>query len=471
MLRAAGLYQDALNFKPELSAQELLGCVLIAASACVAVYSVTGHGKFIISYAIFMLFLFSILSLVLYSMIVEQRYRRLQVDAPELGSPNSRFIDVQGAQIHARIEKSTIDNIKTVIHCLHGFGAHSYSFSFVQKKIAERIGAVVSAHDFPGFGLSARPRKRSFYTMQYNANVSGNIMDSLEQEYVGKNKAQRVLIGHSMGASAVAEALIAGTHKIDAVVLIAPAIVPLWTKPVSNIGMQQKKFSSLFAAFLDSLLETEDPVMKLWGNESRNKRSAMSLGYKLGIAVRGGISLVQGVLLLFLRACFVVVMPLLRVCMHALIFPRAFWTHGLSLAWGDPSKITVEYVDNYRLPVLARDWEIGVLRFVDCRLAEKVGIAAAVMQFLHPERILLQAERLRDACLAAGCNIPILIIHGANDNLVPLVNSQRLEQCLPACRLITFPSCGHMPHEEMPDEFTMVVNDFLKEINSPKGCP
>lgn len=42
------------------------------------------------------------------------------------------------------------------VHCLHGFGASAYSWSFVQDELAQRLGAVVTAHDMPGFGLTQR---------------------------------------------------------------------------------------------------------------------------------------------------------------------------------------------------------------------------------------------------------------------------------------------------------------------------
>ncbi len=42
------------------------------------------------------------------------------------------------------------------VHCLHGFGASAYSWSFVQDELARELGAVVTAHDMPGFGLTQR---------------------------------------------------------------------------------------------------------------------------------------------------------------------------------------------------------------------------------------------------------------------------------------------------------------------------
>lgn len=57
--------------------------------------------------------------------------------------------------------------------------------------------------------------------------------------------------------------------------------------------------------------------------------------------------------------------------------------------------------------------------------------------------------------------IPVLIVHGTADRLVPLVNSCRLARLLPGARLVQF-ECGHMPHEEMPAQFVAEVADFLE---------
>ncbi len=39
---------------------------------------------------------------------------------------------------------------------LHGFGANAFSWSFVDRRLAARLHALVTAHDMPGFGLTQR---------------------------------------------------------------------------------------------------------------------------------------------------------------------------------------------------------------------------------------------------------------------------------------------------------------------------
>jgi pimeloyl-ACP methyl ester carboxylesterase len=55
---------------------------------------------------------------------------------------------------------------------------------------------------------------------------------------------------------------------------------------------------------------------------------------------------------------------------------------------------------------------------------------------------------------------PTLLLWGENDCEIPLADGERLHEQIPGSRLIVFLKCGHIPHEEYPEEFTNVVADF-----------
>lgn len=55
---------------------------------------------------------------------------------------------------------------------------------------------------------------------------------------------------------------------------------------------------------------------------------------------------------------------------------------------------------------------------------------------------------------------PTLLLWGENDSEIPLADGERLHEQIPGSRLIVFRKCGHIPHEEYPEEFTNVVADF-----------
>jgi pimeloyl-ACP methyl ester carboxylesterase len=57
---------------------------------------------------------------------------------------------------------------------------------------------------------------------------------------------------------------------------------------------------------------------------------------------------------------------------------------------------------------------------------------------------------------------PTLLMWGENDSEIPLADGERLHEQIPGSRLIVFLKCGHIPHEEYPEEFTNVVAEFCE---------
>ncbi|PWT89598.1 MAG: hypothetical protein C5B55_11125 [Blastocatellia bacterium] len=68
------------------------------------------------------------------------------------------------------------------------------------------------------------------------------------------------------------------------------------------------------------------------------------------------------------------------------------------------------------------------------------------------------ADRIsRDAHLI---DKPTLLLWGDNDPEIPLADATRLHNEIPDSRLIVFQQCGHLPHEEYPEQFVEVVTNF-----------
>ncbi len=110
---------------------------------------------------------------------------------------------------------------------------------------------------------------------------------------------------------------------------------------------------------------------------------------------------------------------------------------GVSGAWHDTSKVTAEIWDGYRRPFLAENWDRALWAFV---LAGAPGNLP---------------ERLREV------ELPVLVVTGDDDRLVPTADSIRLADELPDAELVVIESCGHLPHEECPHEFLRAVERFL----------
>jgi pimeloyl-ACP methyl ester carboxylesterase len=125
------------------------------------------------------------------------------------------------------------------------------------------------------------------------------------------------------------------------------------------------------------------------------------------------------------------------------LFVRSIQKSGLDLitmAWYDPSKITQATWDGYTKPLQADNWDRALWNFT---MASQPGNL--------PDRL-------------AEFTLPVLVITGDTDKIVPTENSIQLAGELPNATLVVIPQAGHVPHEEQPDLFMQAVDDFLKMI-------
>lgn len=60
-------------------------------------------------------------------------------------------------------------------------------------------------------------------------------------------------------------------------------------------------------------------------------------------------------------------------------------------------------------------------------------------------------------------NQPTLLIWGEQDIVIPIENGFKLQQLILNSRLMVFPTCGHLPHEELPDKFMELVLGFCND--------
>ena len=74
------------------------------------------------------------------------------------------------------------------------------------------------------------------------------------------------------------------------------------------------------------------------------------------------------------------------------------------------------------------------------------------------------ADRRDSTDLLASIRQPALIIAGAQDALIPMEESSRMQAGLPGSRLEVIAEAGHMVNLEQPDRFREVLERFLKEI-------
>lgn len=62
----------------------------------------------------------------------------------------------------------------------------------------------------------------------------------------------------------------------------------------------------------------------------------------------------------------------------------------------------------------------------------------------------------------AGFDVPALVLHGAEDQLIPVSEAELLAASLPQSDLVVIPGAGHLPNLEQPDIFNAAVRLFLE---------
>ncbi|KAL0865121.1 hypothetical protein Bca101_044239 [Brassica carinata] len=109
-------------------------------------------------------------------------------------------------------------------------------------------------------------------------------------------------------------------------------------------------------------------------------------------------------------------------------------------AWYDPAKMTTD------APLHVEGWDEALHEIG--RLSSETVLA--------PQNAAL--------LLKAVENLPVLVIAGAEDALVPLKSSQAMASKLLNSRLVAVSGCGHLPHEECPKALLAAMSPFITRL-------
>lgn len=129
-------------------------------------------------------------------------------------------------------------------------------------------------------------------------------------------------------------------------------------------------------------------------------------------------------------------MPVIRN-LATIVTPRSLIADGLPQAFANPKLADDKAIDLY--------WEL--LRYPGNR-------AATIERFATPSDPATPAQ-LR------GLKLPVLILWGAEDHLIPVSSASWLHANIPGSRLIVYPDSGHVPMEEVADRSAADVAAFL----------
>ena len=113
--------------------------------------------------------------------------------------------------------------------------------------------------------------------------------------------------------------------------------------------------------------------------------------------------------------------------------------------FGDPRRIPPDSLEGYRKPMrIPGSFEYGLA------VAQSWNRGLRELQLMLP-RI---------------AHLPTLLIWGSLDRLVDPVSAAQLKQVFRNCRLVMFEGAGHLPYEEVPEEFNRAVAEFLSASDS-----
>ncbi len=106
----------------------------------------------------------------------------------------------------------------------------------------------------------------------------------------------------------------------------------------------------------------------------------------------------------------------------------------------DQSLLTDEVNAGYRLPLQVSGWERAFWLFATAPKSNDV------------------ADRLSEL------NVPVLLVTGDSDTIVPTADTVTLDDLIPNSALDIIPRSGHLPHEENPSEFMDAIRSHWAEL-------
>ena len=92
---------------------------------------------------------------------------------------------------------------------------------------------------------------------------------------------------------------------------------------------------------------------------------------------------------------------------------------------------------------------------------------------VNESTIVKDLKALRDRTdstpLLPGIKVPTLIIHGADDQIIPVSEAQVMQAAIPGARLEVLQNAGHMLNLEQADRFNEAVANFLVQFSKKQA--
>ncbi|CAM6025903.1 unnamed protein product [Sphagnum balticum] len=394
-----------------------------------------------------------------------------QVDPWLLADKDSRFAELNGVQIHFKLsepsesdasandseehKKLGISANRLPAILLHGLGASLFSWERVLKPLASVIGSKTLAFDRPAFGLTSRPQRRDAnaspdlnpFSLEFSAAATLSFIDFLPAD-------KAVLIGHSAGCVVALQAYLDAPERVAGLILLAPAIdAPILPQELQaaaalpDPGKQQRLLlQSVLSKLRFALYWALCQVVNLLQIVKTAIQAVLTILVPAKIAASTKAVFHAGYEKLLIAAFHsALAIWVIRTIMDKL------GTRAVRLEWYDSKKANEYVINGYTKPLRCKDWERALLEFM-------------LASLISPSVGMQQQAPLTQRFKEVTC--PVLVITGDTDQLMPAWNAKQLANALPHAKFSLIKECGHLPHEETPDEFLTLVKDFFSQIVS-----
>jgi 3-oxoadipate enol-lactonase len=74
-------------------------------------------------------------------------------------------------------------------------------------------------------------------------------------------------------------------------------------------------------------------------------------------------------------------------------------------------------------------------------------------------------DRPDSTSLLPSVSCPVLVVHGADDQLIPKAEAEKMSQQIPQAQLVIIPGAGHLPNMEQPQIFNQAVSNYLAGLS------
>jgi pimeloyl-ACP methyl ester carboxylesterase len=144
----------------------------------------------------------------------------------------------------------------------------------------------------------------------------------------------------------------------------------------------------------------------------------------------------------------VMTMPVVKE-LARVIAPRSMFESSIKTSMSVQSKIDDALIDRY--------WELN--RFPGNR-------QATMKRFSSP-----RSMRSTTQGALAAIKVPVMIMWGEEDNLIPVSSARWFAEAIPGAKLVVYPGVGHIPMEEIPEQSAADVKAWLDGLDERGQSP